>query len=234
MKTDLSEETPHVSSTDNGIPLSRRPKMVVFGGSFDPVHIGHLFLAGEIIRAGLVDEVLFVPARRPPHKIGTVMSKPEDRLNMLTIALEPYAEFSMSDIEIRREAGLSYTIDTLEMLNQLFPDHRLNFLMGMDSLENLHTWHRATELVQRYDFLVYPRASITPPSYSGLAGHFGNRNARKLLDSVLPMNMIPVTATTIRELCAADKNLAGQIPESVLGYIKEHGLYEKQTLDEES
>jgi len=206
-----------------------RPKMAVFGGSFDPVHIGHLFLAGQIVRAGLVEEVLFVPARRPPHKPGVELTAPQHRLSMLKAALAPYAEFSLSDIELERAGVLSYTIDTLETLRQAFPGHELFFLIGMDGFVDLHTWRRASELVQRFSLLIYPRPGVVPPPFAVLAGHFGGRNARKLLDSVVKAQAIPIGATDIRQDLAAGRNLAGRLPESVIEYIREHGLYRSAT-----
>jgi len=212
-----------------GLPPARRPRMAVFGGSFDPVHNGHLFLAGQIVRHKLADEVLFVPARQPPHKVGRTLTAAEHRLNMLKVALAPFPEFSVSDLEFERAEVLSYTFDTLEVLNQFFPEHELFFLMGTDCLVDLHQWHRATELVQRCAFLIYPRPGVPVPSYAVLAGYFGGRNARKLLNAIVDLRMVPIGATEFRADYAAGKSVAGQVPESAMAYIKDHGLYSAET-----
>lgn len=208
-----------------GLAIATRPRLCVLGGSFDPVHNGHLFLAGELLRSRTVDEVLFVPARHPPHKVGSRLTACEHRWNMLELALEPYPQFSVSDIELTREDELSYSFDTLTVLRQVFPGHELCFLIGMDSLVDLHTWHRATELVQRFRLLVYPRPGTRQPTFAELSGHFGPRNARRIVDSILSLPTIAVASTEIRKHVAKNKTLAGWVPESVLRYISEHALY---------
>ncbi len=208
-----------------------RPRMAVFGGSFDPVHNGHLFLAGEVVRNGLANEVLFIPARRPPHKDVRLLAAPQHRLEMLRGALAPFPQFAVSDIEIEREEGFSYTFDTLNTLRPLFPEHQLYFLMGMDSLVDLHLWYRATELVQRFDFLIYPRPGVKPPTFAVLSGKFGQRNARKLLDAVADLPLIPVEATRIRASVATGQSNAGRLPESVWEYIRAEGLYSDSVAD---
>ncbi|OGV64415.1 MAG: nicotinate (nicotinamide) nucleotide adenylyltransferase [Lentisphaerae bacterium RIFOXYB12_FULL_65_16] len=204
---------------------SRRPRLAVFGGSFDPVHNGHLFVAGEMVRGGHADEVLFVPARQPPHKIDLDLAPANHRLAMLRLALAFYPEFSVSDIELSREAGPSYTFDTLETLRQVFPEHEIRFLLGMDNLIDLHRWYRATELVQHYELLIYPRPGVSTPSFAALAAHFGDRMARKLAKSVVALPEMPVVATEIRADLVRGRTVAGRCPESVLGYIRDHGLY---------
>lgn len=210
---------------NEGIAPSAQPRLAIFGGTFDPVHNGHLFLAGEVVRRGLAHEVLFVPARRPPHKIDVAISPAEHRMAMLTLALAPFREFSLSDIEIARAAGCSYTIDTLEMLREIYPEHELFFLLGMDSLVDLHLWHRATELVQRHRIVTYPRPGVAPPPFATLAGQFGPRNARRLVNDILDMPTAPGESTGIRRLVQAGGNLAGLVPECVSEYMRKQGLY---------
>lgn len=219
-KQDFDESTAHLPDE-----TSRNPRLAIFGGSFDPLHNAHMFLAGDIIRRGLVDEVLFVPARRPPHKGGRILTPATHRMEMVRRAIEPFEAFSVSDIELVREET-SYTFDTLSLLSRAYPDHELFFVMGLDSLAELHDWYRASELVNRFNFVVYPRPSVSPPPYSRMVEYFGNRNARKLLDSIIDTPSLPIAATEIRRFAAAGNNLSGLIPESVLNYIKEQQLYQ--------
>lgn len=211
----------------DGMPLARTPVLAVFGGSFDPVHIGHLTLAAQVVEKGFADEVLFVPARRPPHKRDRVLASGEHRIEMLRLALEPFSAFSYSDIELQRTEGYSYTVDTLSVLSRFFPDHELRFLMGTDSLRDLHQWHRATELVQHFDFLVYPRPGVAAPSFAELSGQFGSRNARKLRAAVLEdVELLPVSASAIRQRCREGLPIDELCPEAVAHYIYAHALYE--------
>ena len=203
-----------------------RSRLAVFGGTFNPVHIGHLFLAGEVIRRGLVDEVLFVPAGIPPHKADLELAPGPDRFEMLRLALEPFSAFSLSDIELQRSDAPSYTLDTLDTLRVAFPEHDLTFLLGMDCLLELHTWYRATELVSQFNFLIYPRPGVVAPKFVTLADYFGNKNARTLVGAILEdVPQLPVGATAIRHLCATGGNLAGMVPESVLTYLQKQELY---------
>ena len=202
-----------------------RPRLGVLGGSFDPVHNGHLFIGGELLRKGLVDEVLFVPARLPPHKRLETLAPPDHRLAMVRLATEDESAFSVSDVELQRVGTPSYTIDTLEILSSVYPGHDLVFVMGMDSLTELSTWWRATELVARHSFLIYQRPGVRAPTFAALAGPFGPHLAQKLLDAIVEAGLMPVSATDIRALVAADRSLAGLTPAAVARYIKVNQLY---------
>jgi nicotinate-nucleotide adenylyltransferase len=205
--------------------LSRKACLAVFGGSFDPVHTGHLYIAGEVIRRELADEVLFVPSRIPPHKQDRLLSPAEHRLGMLRLATQEHAAFSVSDIELQRENEASYTIHTLELLETAYADHRLCFVMGMDSLRELHTWYRATEIISRFGIIVFPRPGVDPVSHGILAGRFGPRLARRLVDAVVDVSPMPIAATDIRRFAMEGRTLAGLTPDSVQRYIHEHRLY---------
>jgi len=215
----------HESDTSHlpGEP-AKKPQMAIFGGSFDPLHNAHLYIGGEIIRRQLAEEVLFVPARQPPHKTGVQLTVAELRLEMLQNTLQHYRQFGVSDIEIGKEET-SYTYHTLEMLSAAYPEHDIAFVMGADSLRELHEWYEATELVNRYTFLIYPRPGITMPAYSQLAQHFGYKNARKLQNSIMNIYGMPISATEIRQLASQNASLAGLVPETVQAFISEHNLY---------
>lgn len=224
---------PFVSPDGTGpagdLPYARSQRLAVFGGSFDPVHNGHLQLARKIIDLGLADEVLFVPAFRPPHKVEKSLSAAIDRLAMLKVALEPYVDFSYSDIELQRAEEFSYTYDTLNIFRKLYPDCEISFIMGMDSLRHLPEWHRASELVQHFKFIVYPRPDVLPPAFTTLAQAFGERNAMKLLGSVLDENDIvlsDLSSSVIRDACARGEDMEHALPVSVWKYIVEHRLYQ--------
>ena len=207
-------------------PKPQGLRLAVFGGSFDPVHNGHLLLAGHLLRHNLADEVLFIPSGRQPHKPEGAQVPAEQRLAMLKTALAPFPAFSVSDIEIAKMPEPAYTFDTLETLRLAFPEHQLIFLMGADCLAELHTWHRATELAAHHEFLVYPRPGYEPPSLAELVGHFGTKAGRKLRAAILnDAPVLPVSASEIRALCAQGKCLAGLLPEAVIAHIQQQELY---------
>ncbi len=234
------------------LPFPKHRKVAVFGGSFDPIHNGHLMMAEYILARGLADEILFIPSAIPPHKAGMTVATPEQRLEMVRLATAYNERFSYSDMELRRE-GKSYSFDTMTLLQKLYPDYKLSFVIGMDSLAQLHSWYRATELVQKVDFIIYPRPNVQPPAYIDLCASFGNRNALRLLNAVLPYHDSVVTyepsdvegepdkrvvteydlpssqlsSTEIRQ-ALADGNtqlLQEALPEAVLNYITENNLY---------
>lgn len=209
----------------DGLTPSEPTRLAVFGGSFDPVHNGHLLIAHSVVDAGTAGEVLFVPAGIPPHKQPRGLTPTEHRYAMLQAALAPHEAFSLSDIETRRTDGPSYTIETLATLGRAFPGTDLLFLMGMDSLAQLHTWYRATELVHRFEFLIYPRPDVAQPSFATLAGRFGHRAARKLIESVIPAPLVPIAATTIRARSRAGESIAELVPPPVAEYIRDLNLY---------
>lgn len=211
------------------LPLAKAPRLAVFGGSFDPVHNGHLALAQAVVAADLADEVLFIPARRPPHKQTRELSSGHHRLEMLRLAIEQSPACSVSDIELERSEGFSFTFDTLSVLRQVFPEHGLYFLLGMDSLRDLHTWHRAGELVQHFDFIVYPRPGIPCPSLAELTDRFGSRAGRKLLAAVkADLPQFPFSSTEVRQACAEGIDLSRFCPQPVCRYIQSHGLYHQE------
>ncbi len=234
------------------LPFPKHRSVAVFGGSFDPIHNGHLMMAEYILARGLADEILFIPSAIPPHKAGMTVATPEQRLEMVRLATAYNERFSYSDMELRRE-GKSYSFDTMTLLQKLYPDYKLSFIIGMDSLAQLHSWYRATELVQKVDFIIYPRPNVNPPAYIDLCASFGNRNALRLLNAVLPYHDSVVTyepsekegepdkrvvteydlpssqlsSTEIRKALADGNTLLLQeaLPESVLNYITENNLY---------
>jgi nicotinate-nucleotide adenylyltransferase len=199
-------------------------RLLVFGGSFNPVHNGHLQLAREILHHHLGDAILFVPAKSPPHKLDQQLASEADRLAMLRLAIPEVPNAHVSDIEFQR-SGPSYTIDTLTALQAELPGVNLIFVMGMDSLASLHTWHRARELVEQWSLLVYPRPGIPTPTQDQLQVFFGETAAARLLASVQALPLAEVSSSTIRQALAAGKSTGNLLPAAVTGYILDNGLY---------
>lgn len=204
----------------------KRRRIAVFGGSFNPIHNGHLLLAGDLIRQDLADEVLFVPARTPPHKAAVSLVSAEHRMAMVELAVGPYPEFGVSDIELSSDRKTGYTIDTLDALSRAFVDADFYFIIGMDSLQELPTWYHAAELVSRYHFIIYPRPGVLVPAHADLANRLGPRNASKLINSIVDSPSVAISATGVRETVPSGKLLAGLVPPDVEHYIREHKLYE--------
>ena len=158
-------------------------RIAFFGGSFDPPHAGHLGVAEGALKSGRCDKVCWVPAFMPPHKLQRDRQSFQHRYNMLKLITAGNRDFMVSDIEFRRRRVPSYTFDLLEDLNRDTGD-TWQLLIGADSLLELHTWHRAQELAERFELLVYPRPGC-PVTPEGLAEKVPPATAEKLFSLLL-------------------------------------------------
>jgi nicotinate-nucleotide adenylyltransferase len=200
--------------------LKTLTRIGVFGGTFDPIHIGHLIIATEMKHALGLEHVLFVLAARPPHKSEQEISENQHRLAMLQLALEGNQTFEVSELELNRP-GSSYTADTLEALSLDFPRAKLIFLMGEDSLRDLPQWHDPDRIVQLAEIAVAARPGIdvdVGSIHKAIAGSAGRIH-------LVETPEIGISARDIRERVASGKPIAYQVPYKVEEYIRANGLY---------
>lgn len=190
--------------------MSRR--WALFGGSFDPVHYGHLLAAERLRELERLDGVVFVPARRSPHKRGT-SAPARDRLAMLRLALRGNPAFTTSDFEVRRD-GPSFTIDTVRAWRRLTGTKPV-LLLGGDSLLDLHRWREAEALLREARLVVYAR----PGAEEAAA------RARELGVHYHAGVLSPLSSAAIRDLVRRRHSLRYQVPEAVRRYIETRGLY---------
>ena len=189
----------------------------LFGGTFDPPHLGHLVLA-EWARVRLrLDRVVFMPAGTPPHKRGRRLTDAAHRLAMTRLAVRGNPAFVVSDFEARR-AGPSFTVDTLRHLHGREPGARFYLLMGRDSLEDFPTWHRPAEIARLATLVVAAR-----PGPGGAAGRARRRVV--LLDNP-PM---AISSSALQARARAGRSLRYLVPDAVAAYIAWHGLYGRRT-----
>jgi nicotinate-nucleotide adenylyltransferase len=192
----------------------------VFGGTFDPVHVGHLVLVSELKHALDLDLVLFVPAGDPPHKPDQLLSSVEHRLHMLEVAVEGRACFDIDHIEVNR-IGPSYTKDTLEQIQLKYRSNRLVFLMGEDSLRDLHTWRQPERIIELAELGVGCRPNVHL-DLEAVYDRLPNARGRVVL---IDVPLIEISSRDIRKRVANGAPYAYQVPKEVEQYIKEHGLY---------
>jgi nicotinate-nucleotide adenylyltransferase len=198
----------------------QRQRIGVLGGTFDPVHNGHLHI-GDALRTALdLDGVLWVPAGRPPHKSDQIVSSDKDRLAMLDLALAGSAIDEISTIDINR-SGPSYTADTLEILADRFPTARLFFLMGEDSLRDLSTWHHPERSLRVAELAVAGRPGVDTDLQSL---EFQVPGVRKRVH-VVPTEEMAISSSDIRRRVRENQSIRGLVPASVEAYIQNHGLY---------
>ncbi len=200
----------------------------VLGGTFDPPHVGHLWLGALAADTCGLDRVLFMPAAQPPHKAGRPMSPADARLEMTRRAIDGDPAFELSELEMERP-GPSYTIDSVrELKDRHEPDAKLFLIMAADSLAQIDTWREPDRLLELIEWIVGPRPGSPLPERSGLDERFGTAAARIHL---LTGPSLDVSASEIRRRVAAGQAIRYLVPRGVEQLIGERGLY---AADEES
>lgn len=205
--------SPADSGSGDGPMVESSRRVGILGGTFDPVHRGHLVMAAEARRALNLAEVVWVPARLSPHKGALPEAPAEDRARMVELSIEGRAGFRLSRADLDRPAP-SYSIDTVEVLQRQRPDPGLEwfFIVGSDSAGELETWRRAEELFRRVRFAVLPRAGAALPELPPGA-------------VAVPAAVPDISSTEIRRLVREGRPIAGLVPEPAVRYIEEHRLY---------
>ncbi len=196
----------------------------IYGGSFDPVHYGHLLLA-ECCREQLaLDEIWWVPAFRSPFKQDRTTTNGTHRLEMLRLATAGHAAFRVDDTELR-QARVSYTVDTLESFHQAHPDRRWFLLMGSDSLAGFRSWHRPDRILELATLLVARRPRLADESESLVPAETPSPSQPPVPYEQVEMPLIGISSTALRAHIRAGRSIRYQTPRAVETYIAEHGLY---------
>lgn len=197
----------------------------LYGGSFDPIHFGHLISARSIAEQLELDRVVLIPSARPPHKQTRAMTAPEHRLTMARLAVEGDPLFGVSDLELRRE-GPSYTFDTVsEFRSMMGPEIELSWFIGADTLPELPTWYRVAELVKSVRIVTACRPGWVAPSIQLLATAVGEDSAKQLLRDCFETPRIDISATDIRNRVRMGKTVRYLIPDAAASYIATASLY---------
>jgi nicotinate-nucleotide adenylyltransferase len=180
----------------------------IYGGTFNPVHHGHLILARQALEEFKLDRLVFVPAAESPFKIQNHSAPAGDRLAMLQLAIAGEDHFSVDPLEIDR-GGISYSIDTVKLFRNRHPEAELFFLVGEDNADRLTEWHRFEELKKLVYFVVLSRSEdLASPEYP------------------VVQRRIEISSTEIRNRVANQESITYLVPESVKHYIEQHQLYQ--------
>jgi nicotinate-nucleotide adenylyltransferase len=199
-------------------------RLGIFGGSFDPVHRGHVLLAECCrVQAGL-DRVWLVPAAQQPFKPRGPIAPAADRVAMLRLAVAGHEELEVSTLEIDR-GGMSYTIDTLEAVAAAEPAARLFLLMGADTLADLAEWHRPAAICALATPLVVSRAGEPPPAFEHLAPLVSAERLAEIQALQVEMPLTPISSSAIRDLLASGGDWQNLVDPTVAQFIKTQGLY---------
>ena len=199
----------------------------IFGGTFDPVHYGHLLLAETCREQCRLDHVLFLPAAIPPHKQQWRLTPADRRVEMLRLAIAGHEAFLVSELEIRR-GGVTYTVDTLTALREQQPQDELFFLMGADSLRDLPTWREAARICELAVPVVVRRRDTPEPNFSVLAGLLLAERLQEIRRHQVQMPLVDFSSTALRQAVAAGRSIRYQTPRAVEKYIQTQGLYREE------
>jgi nicotinate-nucleotide adenylyltransferase len=199
--------------------------VLLYGGSFNPIHNGHLIVVRSAAEQLDVSRIVLIPSAAPPHKNNAQLAGAEDRLEMVRLAIADEPGFEVSDVEIRR-TGPSYTILTVEEYRrELGPDAPLYWLIGADTLPELHTWYRVAELVELCRIVTAARPGYERPDLSSLQGCLSSAQIQRLSEGILTTPRIDISATEIRRRAREGRSIRYLLPESVRGWVRRRDLY---------
>jgi nicotinate-nucleotide adenylyltransferase len=206
----------------NGNNRQPQLKIGIMGGTFNPIHYGHLIVAEDVREKCRLDKVLFVPSGQPPHKPDSEVISAEHRYQMVRLAVESNPFFEASEIEKDR-AGLTYTINTLQELKRIYGDASIYFIIGADVAGELITWKEYEKVFQMCEFIAVWRPGYDKSAFAS-AVEFNEKNLGAKIWTV-QSRAIDISSTDIRERCKRSKSIKYLVPDRVEEYINAHGLY---------
>lgn len=196
-------------------------KIAMFGGTFNPIHMGHLNIAEGFLKGLGLDKIIFVPTSIPPHKSYEGNVSAYDRFKMCELATENFAKFEVSDIEINRD-GPSYTVTSLEKFHNIYPNDEIYLIVGADMFLTLQSWYKADNIFKLAIVCVAPRDDIDIKILCDHAQKLGKLGARTRIVNVPLFN---ISSTEVRDKARLGKKLDGLVPKNVEEYIYEKKLY---------
>lgn len=205
-------------------PPAMAERIGIFGGSFNPVHNGHLVMAQDALEHFGLSRVILMPAAQPPHKPSPVLAPAADRLEMLRLAVEGDPRFEVSDDEIQR-GGISYTVDTVQRLCDRYPQARLHLIVGGDSLFELHTWKDIRTILDRCEVVTVARPGFSAGACDPAQLNLPEPWPRILLANVVTGHLVEISSTELRQRLARGQSIRYLVPEAVERYIQTRALF---------
>lgn len=198
-------------------------KAGIMGGTFDPIHIGHLIAAETALEAGGLDEVWFIPTASPPLKPNAPGASASDRLEMVAAALADRERFRVLDIELQR-GGVSYSVDTVKSLTEQHPEHSFAYIIGSDRINDLPNWHRIDELAELVTFI-----GLARPGTLAWPELLPEGLRRRITFADMPA--IGISSTDLRERLSTGRSIRYLVPDAVHDLIRRQGWYGSTTND---
>lgn len=202
-----------------------RRRIALYGGSFDPIHLGHTQVAEAAARQIQAEKVIFIPAKCSPLKSLSPHAGDEDRLKMAMLATAEKSAFAVSDCELKRPAP-SFTIDTVRLFKRQYGEEAaIHWLLGADSINDLVHWYKIKELIDECDLTAMQRAGYPPPDFAGFESLWGPQRIAKLKQSVVQTPLIDISSSEVRRRLAASEDVSEMLHPDVIRYIRERNLY---------
>lgn len=202
-------------------------KIGIMGGTFDPIHNGHLLIGTQAYVEYGLDQVWYMPSGQPPHKKDHTVTEAGLRLEMTNLAIKNRKDFICSDFEVRR-SGLTYTSQTLELLHEKYPEHTFYFIIGADSLYEIEGWHEPIKVLQQAVILAACREYKESESLRTLEKQIQYLNGKYRSDiRMLHCEEIDISSAELRQMVAHGRSIDQYVPEAVETFIRSHHLYEE-------
>jgi len=198
----------------------------ILGGTFNPVHMGHVGMAADALTGFDLSQVMFIPCANPPHKDAPALAPAADRLAMLRIVTEENERFVVSDMEVVR-GGISYSVQTVRELTVQIPGAELIFVTGTDSLGELHMWKDVQELLSLCEFKTFERPGYPGAAFTVESLRLEQIVAERLIANIVVGHPVDVSSSEVRHRVASGKSVDGLVDPAVADYIREHCLYIK-------
>lgn len=200
-------------------------KIILFGGTFDPIHLGHTKVIKYCAEHIGAERTVFIPAKRSPHKKEFPLASNADRMKMISLAIEGQSDFEVSDCELKEDLT-GYTLDTVKYFRNVYGEQaRLYWVVGADAIKDLGKWHGIEELIDLCDLSVMYRAGFEKPCFCGLKAIFGPERIRKLRQNVISTPLINISSTQIRQKLSRGAEVQDMVAPAVMDHIKRNHLY---------
>lgn len=200
----------------------------IFGGSFNPIHLGHLVAAQDALEGAALDQVVFVPAARPPHKPAAPLAPAGDRLAMIRLAIAGDDRFDVSDVELQR-GGISFTIDTVQAFRRQYPGVEWSLIIGADTLFDLRNWREIGAILELVRIVVVARPGFAVDTITVESVGLPDPWPGRLAGSVITGHSIGISSSEIRRRIAEGRSIRYLVPDAVERYIRERSLYQEKT-----
>ncbi len=205
-------------------------KIILFGGTFDPIHLGHTTVAAEAARHINAEKVVFIPAKRSPLKDFFPEASDADRFAMIALAIVDSKKYELSEYELKKPEP-SYTLDTVRQFKAGYgSETSIHWLIGSDSIDDLPYWYKIVDLLDECNLSVMHRAGFALPDFSKFEDIWGSERVKKLQQNVIQTPLIDISSKEIRNRLAAGLDIADMLHPAVADYIRKHNLYQSKEI----